>query len=100
MDLFSVVLMGSGGIFIYSAVKGFNPVDVVKYALGGSKPVSFADAGKGTPQSDPPLAPKYNLGPDGGLTPSDPGDGDLLPGQSPLNYPYPTTDPIPPGTNV
>lgn len=91
MDLFSVVLMGSGGIFIYSAVKGFNPVDVVKYALGGDKPVPFSDQGKGTPQSDP-IAPKYNLGPDGELTPSD----------TPPNAGYnPTTDPIPPyGTNV
>jgi len=34
MSLITVVLLGLGVLLIYSAVKGVNPVEVVKQALG------------------------------------------------------------------
>lgn len=92
MDLFSVSLFGTAALLIYSAVKGFNPVDVVKYGLGGDAPVTFADQNKGVPQSDPPLHDKVTpLDPNAPDVPdplSDPGIG------SPLTF-HPTTDPPP-----
>lgn len=42
-NLFSVVLLGTGGILIYSAVKGYDPRTVVKSALQG-KSLTASDA--------------------------------------------------------
>lgn len=36
-SLFSVVLLGSGGVLIYSAVKGYSPITVVQNALQGKR---------------------------------------------------------------
>lgn len=44
MNLFTLTLTGAGSVLLYSAVKGYNPRDVVMYALGGPKPVSFSEA--------------------------------------------------------
>lgn len=38
MNLLSLALLGTGGVLIYSAVKGYDPRDVVRAALSGQSP--------------------------------------------------------------
>ena len=38
MNLLTVALIGTGGVLIYSAVKGYDPRDVVRSALSGQSP--------------------------------------------------------------
>lgn len=36
-----VVMLGVGAILLYSGIKAYNPIDVVKWGLGGKKPEPF-----------------------------------------------------------
>lgn len=40
-NVLSVVMLGVGGILIYSGIKAYDPRDVLKWGLGGKQPVSF-----------------------------------------------------------
>ena len=38
INLVSLTMFTAGSLLMYSAVKGFDPRDVIKWALGGKKP--------------------------------------------------------------
>jgi hypothetical protein len=38
-------MFAGGGILIYSGIKAFEPVDVIKWGLGGEKPKTFLTPG-------------------------------------------------------
>lgn len=40
-NLLSVVMLGVGGILVYSGIKAYNPKDVLTWGLGGKKPETF-----------------------------------------------------------
>lgn len=60
LNLLTVTLIGAGGILIFSAVKGYDPRDVVKGALQGKSPSVAA-----------PVV--YDLNPTSDTIPSTPG---------------------------
>jgi hypothetical protein len=59
MNLLSLALLGTGGVLIYSAVKGYDPRDVVKAALSGqsigNQPAKYVlpDVASFSPTTDP-----------------------------------------------
>lgn len=59
MNLLSLTLLATGGIMVYSAVKGKNPVDVVKSALtsAGTAPTVYT-----LPDSTPTPTPAPSSG--------------------------------------
>lgn len=57
LSLFNVILVGTGGILVYSGVKDYNPIDVVKHALGGEPPQKMGgSADDEAPQPTEPWA--------------------------------------------
>lgn len=46
-SLLNVVMFSTGGILIYSGIKAYQPIDVIKWGLGGKKPKTFL-----TPKGD------------------------------------------------
>lgn len=66
LNLVSVALFGVGGVLVYSAVKGYDPRDVVRNALTGkamsatsAKYVITPDAGSGAVVTPLPSAPAH-----------------------------------------
>ena len=68
-------MLGSGIILLYSGIKGYDPRDVVRYGLGGKKPVKLSS------KKEDPL--KY-----GKQHPEEnPDPGQRHPGDMPWTYP-------------
>lgn len=44
-NLLSVVMFFGGGILVYSGVKGYYPMDVITWGLGGEKPTKMKPPG-------------------------------------------------------
>jgi hypothetical protein len=77
INLVSLTMFVAGATFIYCGVKGFDPRDVVSWALGGKKPQTMADKKKAaeTPKVDPKEHPgdkNYPPGTEDGGEPTTP----------------------------
>ena len=53
-SLLSVVMLGTGGILLYSGIKAYDPRDVLKWGLGGKKPETFLTPSGGMEVVRPP----------------------------------------------
>lgn len=53
-NVLSVVMLGVGGILIYSGIKAYDPRDVLKWGLGGKQPESFLPL-KGAKVAEPTI---------------------------------------------
>ena len=78
ISLVNVLMIGSGIIFLYSGIKGYDPRDVVRWGLGGKKPKTFAQ----TKQSNDDALSKGNQHPE-----LNPDPGNRHPGDMPWTYP-------------
>jgi hypothetical protein len=72
VSLLNVVMFGSGAVLIYCGIKGYDPRDVMRWALGGEKPTKMGEGATdsfGDPENDQhdnlapgPLNPEYDGG--------------------------------------
>lgn len=78
LSTLNVVMLGTGGILVYCGIKAFNPIDVIKWGLGGKKPEPFNKKDKdpmGDNKDNPDPGQRYP----GDLGLPDPSDKDKTP---------------------
>lgn len=85
INLVSLTMFTAGALLMYSAVKGFDPRDVVKWALGGKKPKKMQS--KNSDNWEDQLGPNEENPDPGQRYPGDKGLPDGTEDDVPATYP-------------